>query len=595
MALALAQSAAGAQEEPAPADRPAPGAVEQPARRWGMAPIRWGGTLTDDVRWASADGEPDRTSHVQGIRLRAATYLWQPYIAQLSGSLGLTTSNEKSDPPGGGGDASSISGGLALALFPVSRYPFLASYNRTDSRTEGELTSTDYTSTRISLRQSYRPLDRNDTYAFTYDRSMLQGEAFGEDSVDAVSATFTRQLKEQTWEIAGNLTLSDQGEGGGNSRFLRASARHTWRPEERPWTVDSLASVNDSLLHYTSAGLPIDNHSRFLQLNSFATWRPDTEKPLLVTGGLRFFRIDSELGGGGGSSQVLNANAAATYSLDARTSVAGGATLNHTQTDNSSALLGGVNGSISHSSATLEFGKFSYLWHATGSLSQQFSTQDDNQSSLGGGVGHILTRQWVLSPTSSVSLSMNQDLGTALGGATGNHTLSHGASLSWRFTPGETSTGYLSLSGADSRAFGERPSSFQLLNFQANGLLNLSRHASANANLTLQWSRQHHDDPLVGDSSQSSAFGSVSYIHNRFLGFNRLRYSALLNLDTLGVDSRLLGNVAAPRDQVNKSFEQRLDYRVGRLEIRLSARLAEIDGKKNALLFLRVGREFGSL
>ena len=47
------------------------------------------------------------------------------------------------------------------------------------------------------------------------------------------------------------------------------------------------------------------------------------------------------------------------------------------------------------------------------------------------------------------------------------------------------------------------------------------------------------------------------------------------------------------REQVAWSFEQRLEYRIGKLETRLSYRLAEIDGKKNALLFLRVAREFG--
>jgi hypothetical protein len=41
------------------------------------------------------------------------------------------------------------------------------------------------------------------------------------------------------------------------------------------------------------------------------------------------------------------------------------------------------------------------------------------------------------------------------------------------------------------------------------------------------------------------------------------------------------------------SFEQRLEYRIGKLETRVQFRIAEIDGTKNALLFFRIAREFG--
>ncbi len=596
--VALATSTGMAQETTGiTADTPAPGATREAPRRLGIAPIRWGGVLSYDVRKTSAEGEPDQLTHAQGVQVRAATYLWQPYIAQLSGSLGLTASQEDSNQLTSG-NATGVSGGVALSMFPVSRYPFLASFDRSDSRASDTFTSSDYISTRMSLRQDYRPPDRSDNYAFNWDRSLLEGQAFGEDRVDSLSATFTRQMKYYNWDLSGNATQSDRSETGENSRFLRTTLRHAWRPENTLISVDSLASINDSQLKQSAAGRLTDSSTRFLQINSFATWRPEADSPLMVTGGARIFRSESNLLENESASQVVSANIGANYNLNSRTSLAGSATLSHIETDGVQSILGGLNGSISYAADPLKLGNYSYLWRANGNLSQQFSSVGSNQSAVGGGVGHSLSRDWTLSATSAVSALVNQDLSTNLSNdeSSGNsQLLSHGASLSWRFNPGESSSAFLSVSASDSRSLGDQTASFQLLNLQANGLINLSRYAYANANLTFQWSNQESSTSGAGESSQNSAFGSLSYIHTRFMNVNRLRYTALLNLDTYNVNTRLQGTVTAARDPVSKSFEQRLEYRLGRLDLRLSALLAEIDGKKNAMLLLRIGREFGAM
>ena len=599
--VALATSTGMAQEiTGATANNPAPGAIKEAPRRLGMPPIRWGGLLTYDVRKTSADGEPDQLTHVQGINARASTYLWQPYIAQLSGNLGLTASQEDSGKPTEG-NANGVSAGLALSLFPVSRYPFLASFDRSDSRASDNFTSSDYISTRYALRQDYRPFNSGDSYTFNWDRSVLEGQTFGEDQVDALGATFNRQMKNYNWDVAANATVSDQAETGNSSRYLRASARHAWRPENSTLSLDSMASINDTRLEQPLAAGQGGNSTRFYQINSFATWRPENNSALMVIGGARMFWTEAELGGNQSDSQIISANVGANYTLNPLTSMAGGITLSHIQTGNSKSVLGDLNGSISYAAEPLKLGNYSYLWRANGNLSQQFASNGSNQSSIGGGAGHSANRDWTLSETSVLSLMLNQDISTTLSNAAGSgntQLLSHGASLSWRFNPGETSSTYLSASVSDSRNLGDQKAGFQMLNVQANGTLNLSRDASANANLTFQWSSQETSTAGVGgagESSQNSAYGSFSFIHNRFLNVNRLRYSALLNLDTYNVNSRLQGNVAAARDPIRKSFEQRLDYRLGRLDLRLSAMLVEIGGKNNAMLLLRIGREFGAI
>jgi hypothetical protein len=87
--------------------------------------------------------------------------------------------------------------------------------------------------------------------------------------------------------------------------------------------------------------------------------------------------------------------------------------------------------------------------------------------------------------------------------------------------------------------------------------------------------------------------GGATYQHLRVFGVAQLRYLAIYERSDYQLNTRLQGDINALREQVAWSFEQRLEYRIGKLETRLSYRLAEIDGKKNALLFLRIAREFG--
>ena len=202
----------------------------------------------------------------------------------------------------------------------------------------------------------------------------------------------------------------------------------------------------------------------------------------------------------------------------------------------------------------------------------------------------------------AISATQTNRLGSSRG-------ISHNAGVSWRAYPSESLTSYVSLSAADSRNTGDNENSFQLINFQANGQWQLSRYSSASADFTWQHTRQSNNlhqvdrgttSELLEDSesegSGTAMGGSMSYVHARAFGVRGLRYSLLFNANSSRTvsDTRQEGNPDAGRDLVTKSLEQRLDYRIGRLSLRLSTRIAEVDGKKNALVLLRISRDFGS-
>lgn len=88
--------------------------------------------------------------------------------------------------------------------------------------------------------------------------------------------------------------------------------------------------------------------------------------------------------------------------------------------------------------------------------------------------------------------------------------------------------------------------------------------------------------------------GSASYTHTRFLGYRGLRYNLLFTADTRLRDERLLGNTNGEIDQARWTLNNRLDYRIGRLEFRFNAAMNDVGGKKNALLFFQVIRQIGA-
>ncbi len=84
-----------------------------------------------------------------------------------------------------------------------------------------------------------------------------------------------------------------------------------------------------------------------------------------------------------------------------------------------------------------------------------------------------------------------------------------------------------------------------------------------------------------------------SYFNQRVFGVPRLRFTATATLASQQFDSRLSGNIDARRENVSKLFESRFDYSIGRLETRVSARSAVIEGRTDHLIFFRMSRRFG--
>jgi len=574
--------------------------AEPPGRgiEWGLAPIRWGGNVGLEIRRRKVSDQPYRLEQMQVANLRGASYVWQPWFAQVTGALGVIASKEHgaqgaNDAAAPSSSSNSVTGGAGLSVFPISRFPFYAYYDRGDSRASNETTNNDFTSTRFGLRQNYQAAESATRYTASFDRSTLDSPSFGRDTVDVLAGGLNRTAGPQSLDISGNRARSSRSDTGEGSLSNRVIARHGLRPDALT-SVDSLASVSSSQFHVLANGQPSDSRSRFTQASTFATWRPGERSPLNLSGGARVFQSVIATNETSTESDTLSGNIAANYAFTPHTLVTGTATATRVATDSTSQLLTAETGAVNYAPAAIPVASFLYTWNAGASLGNQNGAPGGSRQNLGGQLGHSLTRVSVLSEISTVTTTVGQSFARFLDTVTSSsNTLAHTGSVSWQTAPTTSSTAFVSLFGADSRTTGHNENQFQLINLQANGQLQLSRYALGGASLTVQAVRQNTPAaPSAGFNTTSG--GSLSYQHARAFDVPRLRYTALVGANQTQYATRLEGDVNAPRERVSESFEQRLDYSVGRIEVQFMVRLARIDGQRNELIFLRLNRQFGA-
>jgi len=561
--------------------------------RWELAPMRVRGLLSADLRRFTADGQPARSQAVETAALQAVSYVYQPWFAQVAFGVNGLVSQDRGDVSG---RSNALGGNALLNVFPTSRFPFQGSFERSDTRASDQFTGQDYTRDRIMLRQSYRNLAGDQTTTGRYDRSTLTSTSFGRDTVDVLGASYARRMGDHGLDGDADRTLNSRSTGE-HSQFDRIFGRHRFN-DEGLLNIETLASYGASNQTVGPAGALTDVRTETTQLNSFGTWRPADDDPLYITGGARLFQVTNSDAFSETETRTLTGNGAATYRLNRNVLLNGGGSLSHSAVNGANSF---GNSQFAGGTYTIDPRRWSeLLYTANVGLTvnrDQTGPAGAHHSAIGQGT-HGLQRVIDLDAGRSLMLNGSQALSFAHDSVSGPlTTLTNYGAVSYRLASANQLTGYASLSASDSRTRGFSPSTFQLVNLQFSGQGSFGRYSSLSANYTVQGARQTTGGAGIGSGSGGfdvNQNGGITYQHARAFGLPLLRYLAIYQRNDFLLASREQGDPNAPREHVNWSFEQRLEYRVGRLELRASYRLVEVDGKKNALLFLRLAREFGN-
>ncbi len=561
--------------------------AEEPAAkrkyRFVLPPIRLWGDAAYDIRREGGDNQQPLVGQYLSLQMNAATFIWQPWFAQLTGGLGLGVSSTEGQNSSG---SNTLSGNGRLMLLPMSRFPFETFYERTDSRAEASLLGTQFVTTRYGMSQRYIPLGGGSNYLFSYDHASQERESGIADNYDGLQFDATLLKGLHNYDVNARIARNQSSDKTLDSSYEGVSVRHAYHPDAR-LSIENLGNINQTSIQTGAT----DIRSRFAQLNSFASWRPEGDK-WFISGGARIFDLSTE--GQGDGNLTISGNVGANYEWSRHVRLSGGAAVTQTQSAQEARLSSSQNAGISYRPDLIALGPYNYNWFASASASNRTGSDDSGQR-LSTQIGHSVDRRFDLGPGSALSANVAQnfsaDRDTVYDAV---NRVGHNAALSWNLGNGG-GTAYLRLSGGDARALGGKKDIFQSINFQASLNRVQGRRSSWTGNVTVQATRQLTEEVPEKDFDITTS-GDVTYETRRLFDVPRLSFISQLRLNN-NQYAKLNTGALKPlsRDLETQSWDNRIAYTIGRTAIYLTGRLSIVNGQARDLLQVKFIRQFGDL
>ena len=579
--------------------------------QWTLGPWQRSGTLSLDGRWLRLEDGRRSRQLLLFSDAEWANYLWQPWFVQLRFGLGLLAVHDSAS--GGNGEpvasrGGTLTGRMAVSVFPASRFPFELRADVGDSRTGGDALGGELRSQRLSVSQAWRPETGNHQLHLLLDHSRLLA-ASSSDTLTSLQAGSQHQFGEHNLDLGANLAVNRRSDTDDHNRLASLNVRHGFHPAPE-LQVETLASWHAQQLR-SGGATALDLGSDLRQLSSVLSWRPREgdalyaeDRPLLLSGSARWVEVRATGSGPAQRAQAFNATLGANLDLSAAWRLSGSVSGSHVDAGNgegSDAV--NANGVLGWTPAGIPLGAWRYAPSASlnGGLSRG---GEANHRQLVGVQGtHSLSRDWQVGDGQSLALNLSQSAAVLQESLTPTATraLAHSLGLFWQAVGADGASqrfAGLSLSDSRSRALGD--GRFQLVNLQLSQRTQLSRQTSWSANLTLQATRNQATevDAFTGERRtegggwQHFYSGGASLEQQRLFGVPRLRHTLQLSLNSQQIERRAAGDIDAPRERITESIESRIDYSVGRLELRLSARHARVDGRAVTALLARAQRRF---
>lgn len=584
-----------------------------------LAPIPWGGDVSASFSKINTEGNPASLQASQNANLRAITYIWQPWLAQARGSVGVV--NNKNTFGKTRNKDISLSGDGEVALLPYSRFPFSASYYAINRQAEALVLSSgnkragfeleqhyqpisrhydsvisynkdhiveennigvrsDKINSRLNVRHDYRSSKNSSIYAIGYGRNANGGEGQAFSATSKVLAKYMTRLKYHYFEADTINTDSEYANSG--LRHNQVTARHTYRP-------DKLTSVETSALASQSELLAVGQNftnTRNLQLSSNASWQPDAELPFYVSGSLRGFGTVRNMPAVADSTQGLFGVARVNYESTPNLSYQVSETIGFDRSNNRSATTTITRGGAIYSSDSIKLGSAFHKWNASGGLDYQTNSKSSSNLIKSGKAQQGLRLNQALGK-GAMDFSLNQILSVKdRGNSRQNGTLTHNSGLVWKPVLIKSVSGSGSITLVDTRSFGNKLSSLQSANLAIHVQHRTTvKSGSLVSTASILWNANNS-----GLLAKTLKLG-VGYNHQRAFNVVGLRYS--LSIDKNQYQTNRARNGANLRG--GYTIDQRLEYAVGRAYIKLKGTMDKKAEVKRNTIVIQVGRTFGQL
>jgi len=565
-----------------------PGVVGgQPAPSLRLAPISFGfgGSLGYDIEQRTrGNSDPQqRQRMVLNLNALASSYIWQPWIAQISGNLGLIASKSLTNDIGI--SRNTFISGAKLGLVPYSRYPFKAEITRNQQNEGSGIGSPLSHTTRLNLNQRYIPRHRKEFYEASYVHSQTDG---GIDSSKNTGLGFnmsSARFKNHSFDVDGNRQRETRLDESKIAHSSQARIRHRYRPGGG-LSIENNASMVSSIDREPS----ISNVSRTRELNSTLSLQPLFE-PYSVIGSARVHVSDLDSQLISSQTRIANANLSANYRPNQYIRLSAGGNVNVTNSERTYSLTAAQSATLVYPLAAISLDGWRYSPRISGSISN--STRS-NSGKTGSTQNVTITPSHALNSDRAFGggrLALGLDQSLALSESTrsqANSKLSHSVSSSWRRQKGSSDTS-LRFLGRDTRSLSISQDIFQSLYLNANIGEEFSRDSKLTGDLSVQTTRQI--TPIKPDSSITNiSTATLRYSHQRAFNTPRLIFDSEVRVYSKAFFPVLAGT---PEEQGPITWENMLSYSVGRLVANFRVNLSKTsDGTTQSLIALSLKRFF---
>jgi hypothetical protein len=564
-----------------------------------MGPVDADGYV--EYRYSQFNGETIdmRSSHGLLARTNLSTFFWRPWI--LNATANLSFAERKADARIGDEKSGDIYGGLRLNFLARSKFPLTLYYDDFDGSVDSDVNTRSGRTKRYGFLQQYSSR-RLGSYS-------LEWRAGSTDRVYEDGFRLPERNENESWQFLGrkafgrnlfslssrNLVV-DSETPERQTESLRHTLRHSFR-------IGSSFDVRNTVF-YSNEELDsamLKTGRTYRQVSSITTWRPQTARRLLITG--RGLIQDSESRGliDGTGITTATLSGTANYQYSDQLTITGGLGVvsgnsDHNGSTNSTMQRIGANYS-SDLYPAME-GTYRYFGRVSaGNRTNPGDLDEDNVQDLGTSIGHNFTRSFMMRSNARWDLRLSQQAST-VHDTVGRerNTLQHSISLT-NSARSESVSRYLRISLRDQRDFADERRDSQLVDLQYSLQGQVSRNRTWNANASIQYGRRAQEKPVAQQMESASLSYSIAmnYRHSDFLDVTNLTFTS--DLRWLSEDFRTEDpfdpNFDLETERLNSSWRNRLEYRIGLLQMRADADLREVDGMWSVSLLLTMRRYFG--
>lgn len=564
-----------------------------------QAPMDTNGYLDYQLRYRTVEKEPDRIQNVITGQFDLSTYIWQPWIANLNADLAVTRSY--TDVVGDGGqDTSLVTGRGEMRLLPASPFPLALFVEQRDSDVSGTLLGTDFNFFSYGFMQQFAP-SGGGRFSLSYRNDEVSNGSAGDDRGERVDNS-------DLWQFSADKRF------GAHALSLSLEQRSS---DVRSDGLNEDSDIDRQILRHRFAsgtGLSLDNvvfhlgevRSRpgqytdrdFAQVNSILAWRPQSASRLLVTSTALATHTESTFDLAATEANAASINAGATWQQTPRLSLTASGGANLLDTPSSSQTTSYQRAGANYTGDLIALGALTYSWGTGLTVANNTFSDDpeyDNIQDYSLRFDHGLSRSLVTGSSSQLSFNLGQQLALGYDTMRGDGTLlNHSAALTWSEQSAQDTT-FLRMAIGDRRRYGTQEDVFQLLNLQASRRWQTSHLSSWTGNVTLQWT---FSSAVMdwGQQGNNDASYSIDLNYNRMTVFGVPNLSFVSELRYFSSDFRSEDDLLMTPDtrllKEDRVWRNRLEYRIGKLELKLHADLLDNNGSARGLLLLQARRYF---